>query len=50
MKSFGEMAIIERHSNKKIRSKLPDCGNRVMFIGCSDTHEKDVFKFMNIAT
>jgi hypothetical protein len=50
MRSFGEMAIIARHSNKKVRNKLADRGNTVMFIDYSNTHEKDVYKFMNIAT
>jgi hypothetical protein len=50
IRSFGEMAIIARHSDKKIRNKLADRGNTVMFTGYSDTHEKDVYKFMNIAT
>jgi hypothetical protein len=50
MRSFGELAIIARHSNKKVRNNLADRGNTVMFIGYSDTHEKDVYKFMNIAT
>jgi hypothetical protein len=30
MRTFGEMAIIVRHSDKKIRSKLADRGNTVM--------------------
>jgi hypothetical protein len=50
MRSFGEMAIIARHSDKKVRNKLACRGNTVMLIGYSDTHKKDVFKFMNIAT
>jgi hypothetical protein len=50
MRTFVEMAIIARHSNKKIRSKLSDRGNTVMFVGYSDFHEKDVNQFMNIAT
>jgi hypothetical protein len=50
MRSLGEMAIIARHSDKKVRNKLADCGNTVMFIGYSDTHVKDVYMFMNIAT
>jgi hypothetical protein len=50
LRTFGEMAIIARHSDKKIRSKLSDRGNVVMFVGYSDIHEKDVYQFMNIAT
>jgi hypothetical protein len=50
MRTFGEMAIIARHSDKKIRSKLSDRGNTVMFVGYSDIHEQDVYQFMNIAS
>jgi hypothetical protein len=32
MRTFGEIAIIARHSDKKIRSKLSDRGNTVMFV------------------
>jgi hypothetical protein len=50
MSTFGEMAFIERHSDKKIRSKLGDRGNTVMFVGYSNINEKSVYQFMNIAT
>jgi hypothetical protein len=50
MRSFGEMAIVARHSDKKARNKLADRGNTVIFIGYSDHHEKDVYKFLNINT
>jgi hypothetical protein len=42
------MAIVARHSDKRARNKFADCGNTVIFIGCSDHHEKDVYKFQNI--
>jgi hypothetical protein len=50
MRNFGEMAIVARHSNKKIRIKLADQGNTVMFVGYPVLHEKDVYKFWNLAT
>jgi hypothetical protein len=50
MRTFVEMAIVARHSYKKARSNLADCGNTVIFIGYSDHHEKDVYKFLNIQT
>jgi hypothetical protein len=50
MITFGEMAIIARHSNKKIRSILADRGNTVMFVEYSNIHVKDVNQFINIAT
>jgi hypothetical protein len=36
MRSFGEMALVVRHFDKKARNKLADCGNNVLFIGYSD--------------
>jgi hypothetical protein len=48
MRSFGEIAIVARHSDKKARNQLADRGNTVIFIGYSDHHEKDVYKFLNI--
>jgi hypothetical protein len=48
VRSFVEMAISARHSDKKARSKLADRGNTVIFIDDTDHHEKDVYKFMNI--
>jgi hypothetical protein len=50
MSAFGEMAIIAIHSDKKIRSKLADRENTVLFVVYSNFHEKDVYQFMNIAT
>jgi hypothetical protein len=50
MRSFGEMAIVARQSDKKARNKLAYRGNTVIFIGYSDHHEKDVYKFLNIHT
>jgi hypothetical protein len=47
---FGSMAIIARLSDKKIRIKLEDRGKSVIFVGCSNIHEKDFSQFMNIAT
>jgi hypothetical protein len=50
MRSFGEMAIVARYSDKKARNKLAERGNTVIFIGYSDHHEKNVYKFLNIHT
>jgi hypothetical protein len=47
--NFGEMAIIERHLEKKIKSKLADRGNTVLFVGYLSIHEKYVFMFMYIS-
>jgi hypothetical protein len=50
MRTFGEMAIVGRHSDKMAQNNLADCGNTVIFIGYSDHHEKYVYKFLNIHT
>jgi predicted membrane-bound dolichyl-phosphate-mannose-protein mannosyltransferase len=50
MRTSGNIAIVGRHTDKKARSKLADCGNTVMLIGYSYNHEKDVYKFLNIQT
>jgi hypothetical protein len=50
MRTFGEMAIVARHSNKKIRNKLADRGNTFMFVGYAEFHEKDVYKFWHLST
>jgi hypothetical protein len=47
MRTFGEMDIVACHSDKKIRNKLADRGNTVMYVGYS---EKDVYKFWHLAT
>jgi hypothetical protein len=44
------MAIIASHSDKKIRNKLADRGNTVMFLGYSNIHENNVYHLLNIAT
>jgi hypothetical protein len=50
MRTFGEMAIVARHSDKKIRNKLADRGNTVMFVGYAEFHEKDIYKFWHFFT
>jgi hypothetical protein len=50
LKIFGEMAVIASHANKKTRTKLEDRGRTAMFIGYSDDHEGNVYRFVNIKT
>jgi hypothetical protein len=50
MRTFEEMAIVARYSDKKIRNKLADRGNTVMFVGYAEFHEKDVYKFWHVST
>jgi hypothetical protein len=40
LRIFGDLALIARHSDKKIRNKLADRGNTVIFVGYSNIDEK----------
>ena len=48
MRTFGEMAVIAIHEGKKMRSKLDDRGKTRMFVGYTDDHSRDVYRFLNI--
>jgi hypothetical protein len=50
MKQFGEMAVVENHDRRKIRSKLENRGKPCMFLGVAPNHAPDVFRFLNLAT
>jgi hypothetical protein len=50
MRTFGEMAIIADHKHRKIRNKLDDRGLVVIFIGYTEDHAPNVFKFFNMKT
>ena len=50
MRTFGEMAVIAIHEGKKMRSKLDDREKRFMFVGYTDDHSRDVYRFLNIHT
>ena len=49
-RTFGEMAVIDIHEGKKMRSKLHDRGKTCMFVGYADDHSRDVYRFLNIHT
>ncbi len=50
MRTFGEMAIVTNHENKKMRSKLADRGKPAMFLGYATNHSQDVYRMLNIKT
>jgi hypothetical protein len=50
MRTFGEMAIVTDHQHKKMRGKLDDRGYPCIFIGYTEDHAHNVFKFLNIKT
>jgi hypothetical protein len=43
------MAIVTRHSDRKIRNNVAGQGMTVVLIGYSNIHEKDVYYFLNFA-
>jgi hypothetical protein len=50
MKPFGEMAVVENHDRRKIRSKLENRGKTCMFLGAAPNHAPDIFRFLNLET
>ena len=50
LRSFGEMAVVAIHEGKKMRSKLDNRGKTCMFVGYTDDHSGDVYRFLNIHT
>ena len=49
-RSFGEMAVVAIYEAKKMRSKLDTRGKTSMFVGYTDDHGGDVYRFINIQT
>ena len=50
LRTFGEMAVVADHANKKIRGKLADRGLPCIFVGYAEDHAQNVYKFMNTKT
>ena len=50
LRLFGEMCVTTEISNKKTRTKLDPRGRLSMFIGYSDLHAGDVYRFLHIKT
>ena len=50
LRSFGEVAIVLDHANKKLKGKLEDRGFPCMFVGYSDNHAGNVYRFINLKT
>ena len=48
LRTFGEIAIIT--DNQKIKGKLDDRGKACMFLGYSETHTGDTYRFLNMKT
>ena len=50
LRSFGEMAVVAIHEQKKMRSKLDTRAKTSMFVGYADDHAGDVYRFMSVQT
>ena len=50
LRSFGEMAIIAISDDKKMRSKLDTRGRTGIFVGYTDDHAGNVYRFINVET
>jgi hypothetical protein len=50
MRTFGEMAIVTNHENKKMRTKLADRRKPAMFLGYAANHSPDVYRMLNLKT
>ena len=49
LRTFGEIAIIKDNRNK-LKSKLSNRGIEEMFVGYSEYHARNVYRFMNLKT
>ena len=50
MRAFEEIAVIAIHEGKKMRSNLDDRGKTCFYVGYSDDHSRDVYRFLDIRT
>ena len=50
LREFGEVGIVAKHSNKKVRSKLADRGIPCLFVGYAENHSTDVYRMFNLKT
>ena len=50
LRTFGEMAVIAIHEGKKMRSKLDTRGKTSVFVGYTDDHARDVYRFISVQT
>ena len=49
LRTFGAFAIVKDNGHK-LKSKLSDRGVEAMFVGYSEYHAKNVYRFMNLKT
>jgi hypothetical protein len=48
--AFGEMAFVEDHPSRGMRSKLQDRGKPALSIGTTHEHTRDMYRFLNLQT
>ena len=49
LRTFGEIEIVKDNGHK-LKGKLSDRGMETMFVGYSEHHAKNVYRFMNLKT
>jgi hypothetical protein len=50
MHAFGEIAVIENNSKRKIRNKLENRGHTGLYLGRAANHSTDVGRFLHLGT
>ena len=50
LRAFGELAIVAKHSDKKICSKLSDRGKLCMLVGYAADSAPNVYRFLDLKT
>ena len=50
LRIFGEVGIVTKHNNKRIRSKLENWGIPCVFMGYAKDHAANVYRMLNLET
>ena len=50
MRTFGEIAVVDIHEGEKMRCELDNRGKTCLFVGYTEDHAGDVYRFLSIHT
>jgi hypothetical protein len=50
LRKFGEIGVVTKHNNNKIKSKLADRGVNCVFLGYARDHAPNVYRMLNLET
>ena len=50
LRILGEVAVVAKHERKSTRPKIDQRGNIAMFVGHTDDHSGDVYRFIHVKT